>query len=34
MNKWNDLEKKIFFFNARAIIALFCTLDKNEFNRI
>ena len=34
MNNWNDLEKKTFSLNARAMIALFCTLDKNEFNQV
>ena len=34
MNEWNDLEKKTFSLNARAINALFCTLDKIEFNRV
>ena len=34
MNECNDLEKKIFSLNARAMNALFCALDKNEFNRI
>ena len=34
MNHWNDLEKKTFSLNAKAMNALFCTLDKNEFNRV
>ena len=34
MNKWNNLEKKTFYLNARAMNILFCALDKNEFNRI
>ena len=34
MNHWNDLEKKMFSLNAKAMNALFCALDKNEFNRI
>ena len=34
MNDWNDLEKNTFSLNARALNALFCTLDKNEFNRV
>ena len=34
MNEWNDLEKKIFSLNTRAMNALFCALDKNEFNHI
>ena len=34
MNDWNDLEKKIFLLNARAMNALFCALDKNKFNRV
>ena len=33
MNKWNDLEKKTFSLNVRAINALFCTLDDTKFNR-
>ena len=34
MNEWSDLEKKYFSLNAKAMNALFCALDKNEFNRI
>uniref|UniRef100_UPI0024DE9535 hypothetical protein n=1 Tax=Klebsiella pneumoniae TaxID=573 RepID=UPI0024DE9535 len=34
INKWDDLEKKIFYLNARAMNALFCALDKTEFNRV
>ena len=34
MNDWNDLEKKTFSLNAKAMDALFCALDKNEFNRV
>ena len=34
MNEQNNLEKKIFSLNARAMNALFCALSKNEFNRI
>ena len=34
MNDWNDLEKKTFTLNAKAMNALFCALDKNEFNRV
>ena len=34
MNEWLDLEKKYFSLNAKAMNALFCALDKNEFNRI
>ena len=34
MNDWNDLEKKTFSLNAEAMNALFCVLDKNEFNRV
>ncbi|CAL9098444.1 unnamed protein product [Musa textilis] len=34
MNEWSDLEKKSFSLNTKAMNALFCTLDKNEFNRI
>ena len=34
MNEWNDFEKKIFSLNAKAMNALFCALDKNEFNYI
>ena len=31
---WNELEKKTFALNAKAMNALFCALDKNEFNRV
>ena len=34
MNHWNDLEKKTFSLNARAMNALYCALDKIEFNRV
>ena len=34
MNEWSDLEKKYFSLNAKAMNALFCALDKNDFNRI
>ena len=34
MIDWNELEKKAFALNAKAMNALFCTLDKNEFNRV
>ena len=34
MNECSDLEKKYFSLNAKAMNALFCTLHKNEFNRI
>ena len=34
MNEWNDLEKKTFSLNAKAMNTLFCALDKNEFNRV
>ena len=34
MNHWNDLEKKMFSLNTKAMNALYCALDKNEFNRI
>ena len=34
MNHWNDLEKKMFSLNAKAMNALFCALDRNEFNRV
>ena len=34
MNDWNKLEKKTFALNAKAMNALFCALDKNEFNRV
>ncbi|CAL9075209.1 unnamed protein product, partial [Musa textilis] len=33
-NEWSDLEKRLFSLNAKAMNALFCALDKNEFNRI
>lgn len=34
MNDWNELEKKTFALNAKAMNVLFCALDKNEFNRL
>ena len=34
MNHWNDLENKVFSLNTKAMNALFCALDKNEFNRV
>ena len=34
MNYWNELEKKTFALNAKAMNALFYALDKNEFNRL
>ena len=34
MNEWSDLENKYFSLNAKAMNALFCALDKNEFNRV
>ena len=34
MNKWNNLEKKTFSLNAKAMNTLFYALDKNEFNRV
>ena len=34
MIDWNELEKKTFALNAKAMNALFCALDKNEFNRV
>ena len=34
MSDWNELEKKTFALNAKAMNALFCALDKNEFNRV
>ena len=34
MNDWNELEKKTFALNAKAMNALFCALDKNEFNLV
>ncbi|CAL9121338.1 unnamed protein product [Musa textilis] len=33
-NELSDLEKRSFSLNAKAMNALFCSLDKNEFNRI
>ncbi|CAL9079475.1 unnamed protein product [Musa textilis] len=33
-NEWSDLERKSFSLNAKAMNALFCVLNKNEFNRI
>ena len=34
MSEWNESEKKVFALNAKAMNALFCVLDKNEFNCI
>ena len=34
MSKWNESEKKVFALNAKAMNALFCALDKNEFNHV
>ena len=34
MIDWNDLEKKAFALNAKAMNALFCALDRNKFNRV
>lgn len=34
INNWNELEKKTFALNAKAMNALFYALDKNEFNRV
>ncbi|CAL9078844.1 unnamed protein product [Musa textilis] len=34
MNEWNESEKKVFALNTKAMNALFCALDKNEFNRV
>lgn len=34
INDWNKLEKKTFSLNAKAMNALFCTLDKTKFNRV
>ena len=34
INHWNDLENKTFSLNSRAMNALFCALDKNEFNQV
>ncbi|CAL9105959.1 unnamed protein product [Musa textilis] len=34
MNECNDLKKKTFSLNAKAMNVLFCALDKNEFNRV
>lgn len=34
INNLNELEKKTFALNAKAMNALFYTLDKNEFNRV
>ena len=34
MIDWNELEKKTFAHNAKAMSALFCALDKKEFNHI
>ena len=32
MNEWNDLDEKTFSLDAKAMNALFCVFDKNEFN--
>ena len=34
MNDWNELEKKTFSFNGKAMNALFYDLDKNKFNQV
>ena len=34
MIDWNELEKKTFTLNAKAMNALFCALDKKELNRV
>ena len=34
MNDWNELKKKTFTLNAKAMNALLCALDKNEFNQV
>ena len=34
MNNWNELEKKTFSLNAKAMNALFYALEKNKFNLI
>ena len=34
MSEWFESEKKVFALNAKAMNALFCALDKNEFNRV
>ena len=34
MSEWNESEKKVFALNAKAMNALFCALDKNEFNHV
>ena len=34
MIDWNDLEKKAFSLNAKAMNALFCALDKNALKRV
>ena len=34
MSEWNESKKKVFALNAKAMNALFCALDKNEFNRV
>ena len=32
MSKWDKSEKKVFALNTKVMNALFCALDKNEFN--
>ena len=34
MIDWNELEKKAFALNAKAMNALFCALDKKEFHTV
>ena len=34
MIDWNELEKKTFALNTKAMNALFYALNKNEFNRV
>ncbi|CAL9113183.1 unnamed protein product [Musa textilis] len=33
-NEWSDLEKRLFSLNAKAMNALYCSLEKTKFNRI
>ena len=34
MNDWNELERKTFTLNTKAMNVLFYALNKNEFNRV
>ena len=34
INDWNNLEKNTFSLNTKSMNALFCALNKNEFNQV